>query len=88
MSEYEDIVEELLDWADIIERSQGKASLIILSGEVYRAAAEEIIKLRKAGTELANMIKLSEKDFIDEQKWDETISSWYEISKNKAVVND
>lgn len=74
MSEYKDIVEELLDWADIIDKSQGRASVIMLSGEVYRAAAEEILKLREASADLINMIRRSENDFINDDEWDKTIN--------------
>lgn len=74
MSEHQDIVEELLDWADIIDKSQGRASVIMLSGEVYRVAAEEILKLREASADLINMIRRSEKDFINDDEWDKTIN--------------
>lgn len=74
MENDQDIVEELLDWADIIDKSQGRASVIMLSGEVYRAAAEEILKLREASADLINMIRRSENDFINDDEWDKTIN--------------
>lgn len=43
----EDIVNELRDWAQIIEGVQGKAKLVMLSGEMFTEAANEIEKLRK-----------------------------------------
>lgn len=55
----QDIVDELYDWDYIIEESQGKAHVIMISGAVYRAAAEEIVKLRKQ-IELAHNILASE----------------------------
>lgn len=88
MSEYEDIVEELLDWADIIDKSQGRASVIMLSGEVYRAAAEEILKLREASADLINMIRRSENDFIDDNEWDQTINNLQQLISKENNADD
>jgi len=71
--DYEDIVEELYAWAEIIEKVQGKASLVMLSGSVYIEAAEEIMKIREAAADVIYMIRKSENDFIDEDKWEQTI---------------
>lgn len=88
MNECEDIVEELLDWADIVDKSYGRASVIMLSGEVYRAAAEEIIKLREAADNLIKMICRSENDFIDDNEWDQTINNLQQlISKENNADN-
>ena len=41
-----DIVDELDDWAYIIDGVQGSAGVLMLSGDVHRQAAEEIKRLR------------------------------------------
>lgn len=41
-----DIVKELFDWADIIDKSQGRAEVVMLNGSVFVDAAGEIIILR------------------------------------------
>lgn len=41
-----DIVEELNAWADIIDKSKGKAQVVMLTGEVFVDAAAEIAMLR------------------------------------------
>ena len=45
-SDHRDIADELDDWAYIIDNAQGKANVVMLSGEVYRTAAAEIRRLR------------------------------------------
>lgn len=45
--DHRDIADELDDWAYIIDNAQGKAHVVMLSGEVYRNAASEIRRLRK-----------------------------------------
>lgn len=41
-----DIVDELVDWAEIIDGAQGRAVVVLLSGDVHREAAAEIKRLR------------------------------------------
>lgn len=47
-SQEQDIVQELEDWAFITDGVQGKAMMVMLSGEVFRDAAQEIKTLRTA----------------------------------------
>lgn len=42
----DDIVQELNDWAYIVDESQGKACVVMLSGVLFREAAAEIERLR------------------------------------------
>lgn len=42
----DDIVNELRDWAYITNNVQGKATLVMLSGEIFTDAADEIERLR------------------------------------------
>lgn len=43
-----DIVEELLDWAEIIDgANNNNVAVLMLSGEVHRDAAKEITRLRQ-----------------------------------------
>ena len=44
MSE-EDLVQELRNWQAIIDEAQGKVTVVMLSGEVFGAAADEIERL-------------------------------------------
>lgn len=44
----DDIVKELEDWAEIVNGVQGKAVLMMLSGDVFEEAADEIRLLRTA----------------------------------------
>ena len=46
----DDIVQELNDWADIIDGTKGNAHLIMLNSAIYREAAQEIQNLRTAIT--------------------------------------
>lgn len=43
-----DIVSELRDWAAIIDETQGKACVVMLSGQVFTDAADEIQRLQRA----------------------------------------
>jgi len=42
----DEIVTELRDWAYITDESQGKAALVLLSGDMFTNAADEIEELR------------------------------------------
>ena len=42
----DDIVKELLDWQYIVDETQGKATVIMLSGNIFGDAAKEIKHLR------------------------------------------
>jgi hypothetical protein len=42
----QDIVEELNDWAYIVDSSQGSCLVTFLSGRIFQEAAEEIAKVR------------------------------------------
>lgn len=48
MDEDDDIVSNLYAWADIIDGVQGVAVVMVLSGDVHREAAAEIVRLRAA----------------------------------------
>lgn len=75
MSEdYKDIVDELYDWDYIIEQSQGKAHVVMLSGEVYREAAKAILELREAAADVIYMIRRSENHFVNDEEWENTLS--------------
>ena len=50
----DDLVQELRDWANLIDEIQGKAILSMLSGEVHRAAADRIEALEKEIAQLRN----------------------------------
>lgn len=54
----ENIVTELRDWAHIIEGIKGKATMVMLSGELFTEAADEIERLR---TEIAFLKNQQEK---------------------------
>jgi hypothetical protein len=57
--EDEDIVQELRNFASIIEQCKGAASVVMLEGQIFIEAADEIERLRR---ELAmiRMVRLSE----------------------------
>lgn len=42
----EDIVQELRAWAYIVNGVQGKATIMMLSGDIFAEAADEIERLR------------------------------------------
>lgn len=68
-----DIVAELRDWAEIIDRvnDSGTAMVTMISGAVHREAADEIERLRKAGDALANGIRTGH--------WDDALDAWTEV---------
>ena len=53
----DDIVTELRDWAAITDEAQGKAILVMLSGQVFADAADEIERLRAVGDALIAAIR-------------------------------
>lgn len=53
----DDIVKELKDWAFIVDGVQGKASVMMLSGEIFSEAADEIERLRNTLTVIADAVK-------------------------------
>ena len=52
----DDIVQELNDWADIIDGTKGNAHLVMLNSAIYREAAQEIQNLRTALTILQEQL--------------------------------
>ena len=42
----ESITSELYTWGDLIDKSRGRASVIMLSGDIFREAADTIIGLQ------------------------------------------
>lgn len=42
----DDIVEDLLAFAEIVDRSKGVACVVMLEGGIFQEAAEEIMRLR------------------------------------------
>lgn len=42
----DDIVDDLRDWSTIIDESQGRAVVSMLSGRIFADAADEIERLR------------------------------------------
>jgi hypothetical protein len=57
--ETQDIVQELHDWADIIDGAflQGKANVVMLSGAVFVDAAAEITLLREERDDLQVLLR-------------------------------
>ena len=43
----DDIVEELRTFAEVVDMSKGSAQLVMLSGDVFSTAADEIERLRE-----------------------------------------
>jgi hypothetical protein len=59
-TENDDILEELRDWIEIIDgviSSEQPVSLMLLSSDVHRDAANEIERLRDIGDRLVNAIE-------------------------------
>lgn len=44
--EDEDLVQTLRNWAEIVDLSQGKAVVVMISGDVFAEAADEVERLR------------------------------------------
>lgn len=59
-----DIVEELHAWADIIDKSKGKAQVVMLTGEVFVDAAGEIIIQRGDNEALREELQQAKLDHI------------------------
>lgn len=59
-----DIVEELFAWADIIDKSKGKAQVVMLTGEVFVDAAGEIIIQRGDNEALREELQQAKLDHI------------------------
>lgn len=74
-SQEQDIVEELNDWAFITDEVQGKAMMVMLSGEVFRDAAQEIQTLRTAGDALVRVIK-SDPRLLLLDSFDSALRAW------------
>jgi hypothetical protein len=55
--ETQDIVQELYDWADIIDGVQGKANVVMLSSAVFVDAAAEITLLREERDDLQVLLR-------------------------------
>jgi hypothetical protein len=53
----EDLVQSLRDMAFIIDESQGAAVVAMLSGDMFKEAADEIERLRAAGDDLHAAIR-------------------------------
>lgn len=56
----DDIVTELYGWAYMIDYSQGGAVMMV-SGDPFNRAAQEIEKLRAANNKLSDQMKIVEK---------------------------
>lgn len=59
-----DIVGELFAWADIIDKSKGKAQVVMLTGEVFVDAAGEIIIQRGDNEALREELQQAKLDHI------------------------
>lgn len=53
----ESLTSELYLWADLIEKSRGRASVIMVSGDVFRQAADTIIDLEEQVEALTTTVR-------------------------------
>lgn len=51
-----DLVEDLLTFAFVIDETQGRANVVMLSGDLFRQAAEEVIRLRQENLSLSQKL--------------------------------
>lgn len=59
-----DIVSDLRDWAAITDGVQGKAVLIMLSGQVFADAADEIERLRAKVADLTQRLHWANEEML------------------------
>lgn len=55
----DDIVQELNDWAYIIDKTHGKAHVVFISSDLFKDAANEIIKIQSALLLMAGTLSTS-----------------------------
>lgn len=72
----DDILDELDDWIELIEKSEGFAKIVLLSANTHKRAAEEIRLLREAGNMLISVMSSG-----SDSAWDEAIDNWEAISR-------
>jgi hypothetical protein len=70
------LVEELRFFAKIVEETNGKLNLIMLSGEIFAHAADKIERLRAAGDALVTVMQAG-----SDAGWDAAIDAWQEADR-------
>ena len=79
----DDILEELDNWIEIIEKSQGSATLVLLSADTHKRAADTIKKLRDAGNKLIEVMQSG-----SDSAWDDAIDDWHALLDHQEDSND
>lgn len=76
-----DLVQDLKDFAYIIDESKGFASVQMLSGEIFEEAAERIEVLEEVCEELADALMECDSDYSFKLKCDraDSLLSWDQI---------
>lgn len=68
-----DIVEDLRCLADIVDESQGIMNMVMVSGSIFREAADEIERLRSTGDALANGVRTG--------RYDDALDAWEDVRR-------
>ena len=71
----DDFVKELRDWAHIADNIQGVAKLVMLSGEIFTEAADEIEQLRIGYQQATNELERATSELIELRALIKTLNS-------------
>jgi hypothetical protein len=74
----DDIVQELRDFAYIVEGTQGVAAVVMLEGRIFEEAAEEIERLQSIGDMMFNSINYLLGENEPTEDLAELLASWKE----------
>lgn len=78
-----DIIEELCDWIDIANNIQGKGHLMLLNGDIFEAALQEILRYRYALIDVVAIISTLEE--YEDRHPEEILLSFLNSQKKQGL---